>query len=101
MSPAISKAKTATFDFFIGFGFGAPEAKLFDIAVFTFISQVSRAMMNYESYVIVQKESNWVVSLEEEEEEEEVGGVVFVGFEGLMREIIEEWEFAEIRIEVV
>ncbi len=53
ISPAISKAKTATFDFFIGFGFGAPEAKLFDIAVFTFISQVSRAMMNYESYVIV------------------------------------------------
>lgn len=48
MRPAISKAKTPTLDFFISLGFGAAgrtTSKLFDIAVFTLISQVSKAII--------------------------------------------------------
>lgn len=48
MRPEISKAKTPTSDFFTSFGFGAAgfaASKLWDIAVFTLISQFSKAMV--------------------------------------------------------
>ena len=47
MRPAISKANTPTVDFLDDFGIGAEvitESKPWDIAVFTLISQVSRAI---------------------------------------------------------